>query len=182
MDEPGSRRAGAAAFQAGPDTVVTFAYDLYDAEGELVERSADEPVTVLFGRCELAPALEAALSGLPAGAERSVRLGPADAFGTRDPGSILEVDRDDFPPDLHEGDELVAEDASGSPVPLKVLDVRGDVVVVDANHPLAGQTVRLELRILAVRPASSEEIAAAEARLIAGEETLIPLGRLVKKA
>jgi FKBP-type peptidyl-prolyl cis-trans isomerase SlyD len=163
--------------------VVRFAYELFDAEGELVERSDDaEPVSALFGHAEVVPALERALDGLPAGASRSVRLRARDAFGIRDPAAILEVDRADFPDALAEGDELVAEDRGGRPVPLKVLAIHDDVVVLDTNHPLAGQEVRLDVRVLDVRPATEAEIAAAEARVAADAADLVPLGRLLLRA
>ncbi len=161
------RRPGrASGYQVGPDMLVGFSYRLFDAEGELVVESAPgEPIGDLFGRGEMSPALEGALARLVAGASKAVTLTPDDAYGVRDDGAILEVDRSEFPPDVALGDELCAEDASGRPVPLKVLDVKDDVLVLDTNHPLAGQTVRLEVSIAAVRPATAEELAAADAQL-----------------
>jgi FKBP-type peptidyl-prolyl cis-trans isomerase SlyD len=158
------------AYQVGPGTVLDLAYDVFDAEGERVDGSdPDRPLSVVHGYGELLPALEQALEGMSAGQSKTVELRPNDAYGPRLKDAVLEVDRDEFPPGVEPGDRFEAENAEGAVVVLKVLDVDGERVVLDTNHPLAGQTVRFELRVLGVRPATSEEAARAEARL-RGEE------------
>jgi FKBP-type peptidyl-prolyl cis-trans isomerase SlyD len=181
-----SRRQGAGGYQAGPGTVVSFRYALFDAEGELVEEGASEaPVTVLLGYGDAAPALERALSGLSAGDEREAVLDPDDAFGRRDPEAVIEVDRAELPADIERGDELTADRDGGGAVTLKVLEILDDIVVLDTNHPLAGQRVRLKLSVDAVRPASAEELGQAEGRLARAEESasgpLLPVERLLRR-
>ena len=188
---PVSRRSraphsGSGGYQAGPGTVVTFHYALFDAEGELVEEApADTAVSVLLGYGEVAPALEHALSGLSAGDVREVRLDPDDAFGPRDPEAIIEVDRSELPDDVEPGDELTADREGGGTVTLKVLEILEDAVVLDTNHPLAGQRVRLKLSVDSVRPASPEELSQAEGRLSQGGEPvaqpLLPVERLLRR-
>ncbi|HVW24699.1 MAG TPA: FKBP-type peptidyl-prolyl cis-trans isomerase [Polyangiaceae bacterium] len=179
-------RSGSGGYQAGPGTVVSFHYALFDAEGELVEEgSADSPTTVLLGYGEVAPALESAFSGLVAGDVREVLLDEADAFGRRDPEAIIEVDRDDLPADLEPGDELTADKEGGGTVLLKVLEILDDIVVLDTNHPLAGQRVRLQLSVESVRPATADELSQAEGRLArTGEpasQPLLPVERLLRR-
>jgi FKBP-type peptidyl-prolyl cis-trans isomerase SlyD len=176
--------------QIGPGTVAALAYELLDAEGELVEASEPgAPLVLLFGFGEAAPALEQALQGLGEGESREVTLPPDEAFGARDPEAIIEVDRADFPPDVAAGDELEAdrEDGRGA-VPLKVIEVLDDVVVLDTNHPLAGQRVKLLVTVEAVRPASADEIAEATERLLQNQteklpqaEPLLPAERLLRR-
>jgi FKBP-type peptidyl-prolyl cis-trans isomerase SlyD len=153
-------------YQVGPGTLVTLAYDVFDGDGERVDGSpADAPLSVVHGFGELLPALEQSLEGMTAGQSKRVVLRPKDAYGPRRPDAVLDVDRGEFPPEVEPGDRYELENAEGGLLVLKVLDVDDSRVVLDANHPLAGQNVRFELRVLGVRPATSQESAAAEARL-----------------
>lgn len=182
------RGKGRDGYQAGPGMVVSFSYVLFDAEGEEIERSEPSPpLELLFGYGAAAKAFEQAIQGLAVGDAREVRLAPDAAFGPRDPDAIIEVDRGDLPIDILPGDELGAdrEDGEGS-VLLRVIEVRDDVAVLDTNHPLAGQRIRLSVRIEAIRPASAEELEQAAERLLRGEEAenhgpLLPAERLLKR-
>jgi FKBP-type peptidyl-prolyl cis-trans isomerase SlyD len=159
--------------QVGPGTVVGLAYALYDADGELVEESApDEPLTYVHGLGQLWPALEGALEGLVAGQERTIELDEHDAFGAHDPGAVFEVERDEFPaPErVRIGDEFEAEGEGHEALSLRVIDVLPDGgFVVDTNHPLAGQRLRVRARVEHVRPATGDELAEAEAALAAAQ-------------
>jgi len=155
-----------AAYQVGPGTVLSLAYDVFDADSERADGlDAAEAVSVVYGFGQLLPALERALEGMSAGQSKSVVLRPRDAYGPRRPDAMLEVDRSEFPPGVEPGDRFEVENAEGGVLVLKVLDVDDERVVLDTNHPLAGQNVRFELRVLEVRPATSAESAEAEARL-----------------
>ena len=171
--------------QVGPDTRVELAYAVYDADGEEVDRSpADEPLTVVFGYGQLLPAVEHAIQGLRSGQSRELFLAPSQGFGERDPKGIIEVDRGDFPEDVAAGDRYEMENEKGELLVLKVLDVVDDAVVLDTNHPLAGQRVRVEVSVRDVRPATSAELISAQARLDAPEESgpasLISADRLLR--
>jgi FKBP-type peptidyl-prolyl cis-trans isomerase SlyD len=160
---------------------------IHDAEGEPVQ---DEPseTQFVFGFGALLPALEDAVAGLPEGAQKKITLKPEDAFGERDPKAVLEVLRDEFPPDVAEGDVFDADeddspDAPGGAVLLRVLEVTPDSVILDRNHPLAGQRVRFDVEVLEVRPADEAEISAAEAALSVegpAEQSLIPAASLLR--
>jgi len=160
------------ALAIAPDTVVTLSYVLFDERGEAVDQVGQaEPLTYVHGYAQLVPGLERQIEGLKAG-ERGVFTVDADeAFGERDDDAIFEVDKGDFPDpgEVAVGDEFMAEGPDGAPIPMRVLEVHDDAFVVDANHPLAGQRVRFEVQVSAVRAANEAEIAAAQAEL---EETL----------
>jgi FKBP-type peptidyl-prolyl cis-trans isomerase SlyD len=161
---------------------VSFSYDLYDGEDDLVETSDDAaPIQVIHGYGQLAPALERALDGLAAGETRRVKLRPPDAFGARDRSRVVSVDALELPAGAASGDELEAEGPDGEIVPLMVLDVADGVAIVDAHHPLAGQTVTLDLAIEDVRPATGDELERADRLLreAAGAGPLLPAGRLI---
>jgi FKBP-type peptidyl-prolyl cis-trans isomerase 2 len=113
-----------------------------------------------------------------------VKLSAGQAFGARDPSAILELDRDEFPADIAAGDEFEAENDEGDSVPLVVLEVGDDFVVVDMNHPLAGQSVTLWLCVEAVRPALTAEIEEAVQLVENGGSrpaSLLPAASLVRR-
>ena len=141
-------------------------YQVFDEEDALVETNESE-LSVLVGYGVLFPELEEQLEGLAEGGTRTVHLKPEHAFGLRNPEAQVEVDRADFPDDVAAGDCYEAEDEEGRPVLLQVLDVTEEGVLVDSNHPLAGQTLRFEVEAREVRPATELELLAAEQRILA---------------
>jgi FKBP-type peptidyl-prolyl cis-trans isomerase SlyD len=161
-------------YQLGPGMWARLGYQVFDAEGEKVE-TGDSELCCLIGYGVLFPALEDKLDGLAQGASRSVVLKPEQAFGLRNPEAQVEVDRSDFPDDVAAGDCYEAEDEEGRPVLLQVLDVSDEGVLVDSNHPLAGQSLRFEVEAREVRPATEAELSEAEARLVAQEAEPEPL-------
>lgn len=172
--------------QVGPDTVVEFTYDLYDAEGELVESGAeDAAVSLLWGYGQAVPSLEAALAGLVAGQRKRISLRAEEAFGARDEQAIIAVDRDEVPATVAVGDELEAESERGGVVSLRVLEVTEDAVILDTNHPLAGQQISLEVSVVGVRVATQDEISVAAADLLSRQTTqgdvLLPAARLLRR-
>jgi FKBP-type peptidyl-prolyl cis-trans isomerase SlyD len=153
-----------------PNKYVTVDYELRDGDGELVDASeADggEPIRYVHGYGMLVPGLEAALAGLRAGDEREVVV-PAEAgYGEYDDRLVLEVDRSEVPDSkaVQVGDELVAESPDGDELTMSVVEVRDEVLVVDANHPLAGVTLRYNVKVREVREATEQEIEEAAADL-----------------
>ena len=84
------------------------------------------------------------------------------------------VDREDFPAEVHVGDEFVAESSEGEEAVMHVLEVREDGVVVDANHPLAGERLHYSVTVKSIRAATQEEIEKAAAELNEAEEEVNP--------
>jgi FKBP-type peptidyl-prolyl cis-trans isomerase SlyD len=154
------------ALAIAPDTVVTLSYALFDERGETIEASG-EPLTYVHGYAQIVPGLERQIEGLEPGERRTFTMMPEEAFGERDEEAVFEVDKSDFPDPsgVTVGDEFVAEGPDGEPFPMRVVEVRPEGFLVDANHPLAGQKLRVEVAVDAVRAASEEEIAAAQAAL-----------------
>lgn len=151
-------------YQLGPGVWTLLSYRAFDAEGEALDA---EPVVMgcVFGFGALLPGVEAALEGKRVGARCSVELSPGEAFGERDATRCLEVERGEFPPDVAPGDRYDAERDDGTPQVLSVLEVTEESVLLDLNHPLAGQRIRFEVEVLEARPATAEELALAEAVL-----------------
>jgi len=146
-----------------PNRHVTIDYELRDDDGDVIDQSrgdGGEPITYVHGYGMLVPGLEAALAGLSAGDERDIVV-PAEAgYGERDEELVMEVDRADFPRPaaVAVGDEFVAESPDGDEIAMNVLEVKKDTVIVDANHPLAGMTLRYRVKVREVREATEDEI------------------------
>lgn len=152
-----------------PNARVLIDYVLEDDAGHVLDQSdapGAEPISYVHGYGMIVPGLEAALSGMRAGEEKKVVLSPEEGFGDRDEELVLEVDRSELPrpAEVMPGDELVAESPDGEEVPLRVVEVKEDCVIVDANHPLAGVTLHYLVKVREVRAATEAEVAeAAEA-------------------
>lgn len=165
----------ARSFQIGPGMWVRLRYAARDADGEVVEDFEPE-LGYVHGYGGLLPALEEALDGRRAGELVRVTLPPEEAFGRRREEAVLELAREEFPEGVAAGDRFEVESTSGDAgkegalLVLRVLEVTPEAVVVDANHPLAGQAVTFQLEILEVRPAAADELGRAEAALEAAEE------------
>ncbi|HEX7453731.1 MAG TPA: hypothetical protein VF294_15675 [Polyangiaceae bacterium] len=156
-------------YQLCPGMWARLGYQVFDAEDEIVE-TGDNELSCLIGYGVLFPALEEKLEGLAQGASRTVLLKPELTFGLRNPDAQVEVERSEFPEDVAAGDCYEAEDEDGHLVLLQVLEVTEEGVLVDSNHPLAGQTLRFEVEAREVRPASEAELEEAEQRLLSQEE------------
>ncbi len=171
--------------QVGPEIVVRLEYALYDAEGALVEAPGpEEPIEFIFGVGQASAVIERAIDGLRLHQSRRLELKPSEAFGPRDEAALLVVDRSELPEGAALGDELEAERDDGELVFLRVVELDDEEARLDANHPLAGQRVALELRVVSLRIATSSELQAAEAELRArpaGEEPDVLASRLLRR-
>lgn len=140
-------------------TVVSLSYILYDADGNLIEK-ADAPLEYLHGGYSgIFPLVEKSLEGKAVGETCRVRLTPADAFGEYDAQRVRVEARDKFPAQLDVGMQFEGESSvQGETLVYTVTDIAEGKVVVDANHPLAGQTLNFECTVAAVRAATEEEL------------------------
>ncbi|MGA9032568.1 MAG: hypothetical protein WB402_08640 [Sulfuricaulis sp.] len=139
--------------------VVSLIYAVRNQKGELFEYR-DLPISYVHGSgVDLFPKIEAALEGRTIGDRVVVELSPADAFGEHDPKLTFTDDIDNAPPELrHVGAEFEAQNAKGESILLVVTRVEADKITVDANHPLAGQTITFEVTVRDIRDATPEEI------------------------
>jgi FKBP-type peptidyl-prolyl cis-trans isomerase SlyD len=139
--------------------VVSLIYAVRNQKGELFEYR-DLPVSYVHGSgADLFPKIEQALDGRAVGDRVEVQLTPSEAFGEHDPKLTFTDDIDNAPPELrHVGAEFEAQNAKGESIVLVVTRVEADKITVDANHPLAGQTITFEVTVRDIRDATPEEI------------------------
>ena len=144
------------------DAVVTVDYTLTLEDGEVVESTqGGMPLRFLAGNDEILPVLEDALMGLSVGDELNIVIDPEDGYGEYDEDAFEEVPLDSFPADekLEPGMPIGVEDDSGEIFEATVSEVRPDTVVLDFNHPLAGETLHFKVKVIDTRPATAEELA-----------------------
>ncbi|MSP34295.1 MAG: peptidylprolyl isomerase [Limnohabitans sp.] len=140
------------------DTVVTLKYKVSDAQGKLLE-AAEEPMAYLHGGYEnTLPKIEEALDGQGKGYQTTLVLSATDAFGERDESLLQTMPKKDFPPGVKVGGQLRGRTPDGRKAIFNVLKIKGDTVMLDGNHPWAGQVLQFQLNVLDVRAAIPEEI------------------------
>ena len=141
-----------------PGSFLTLHYRLAGPDGaDVINTFGDKPATLSLGTGQLAPAIEARLIGLAEGAHESFDLPAGAAFGERNPDMLQRVKLSL----LHELGDVDAIYAVGDAVQFPTPDGQGayagvvrevgvDWLLFDFNHPLAGQPVRFEVRLLGV--------------------------------
>ena len=141
------------------DTVVTIRCRIADDKGQLIQ-DGKEPLSYLHGGYgNTLPKIAEALQGKAVGEQLSLVLAPADAFGEVDPALVRTLAKRDFPPGVKVGGQLELPGPQGEPAAYTVTKIKGDTVLLDGNHPLAGRTLKLAITVTEVRLASGEEIA-----------------------
>ncbi len=136
---------------------LTLHYRLASADGEdIVSTFADNPATLQIGNGQLAPFLEACLIGLTEGVHQTFELPPERAFGPRNPELIRPVSRatlaqNSGPTEDYEIGDLVEFAAPGGGQFAGVLrEIDNENALFDFNHPLAGQSLQFEVKIIGI--------------------------------
>lgn len=149
------------AIEIAPGSQITLHLALSTLEGfEAITTFGEEPARVVMGDGSLTEGLELALYGLKAGDKQSITLEPDQAFGPRDEGKVQVMQRSAFPQDmaLEKGLVVGFEAPNGAEVAGIILDIDGDDIKVDFNHPLAGKDVLFKVEILDVKsPAETDQ-------------------------
>ena len=141
-------------------SVVTLDYELKDESGELLDSSKTSgPMIYIQGSEDILQAIEDAVEGLAIGSSASAKIKPELAYGEYDEKKLATAPKsafDDFD-EIFPGMQI-QEDTAEGPLLVTIKDIINDEVLVDANHPLAGQTLFFELAVKDVREASKEEL------------------------
>lgn len=121
--------------------------------GEQFDSSAGrEPLEFIVGAGQMIKGFDAAIPGMAIGEKKSVKIPPQEAYGERSEEAIIEFPKANIPADLNlkTGMQLSLKDKSGRPVPVKVSEIKDEVVVLDANHSLAGETLVFEIELVEI--------------------------------
>lgn len=141
------------------DTIATLRLKVADDKGRLIEESREPMAVLVGGYGNILPVVEAALQGQEAGFATTLTVTPEDGFGQRDESKLVTIAKKDFPPGVKVGGQLELRAEDGEFQRFNVAKIKGDTVHLDGNHPLAGMTLKVAVKVVSVRAASAEEIA-----------------------
>ena len=117
-----------------------------------------EPLEFEAGSGKVIKGFDAAVIGMKKGEEKEVKLKPEDAYGPRNEELKQKIPRDkiNIPGEIKPGMTLAVTSPDGQQFPVRVADVDGDDVVVDLNHPLAGQNLNFSIKVVDVSDSEKE--------------------------
>ncbi|OOR92464.1 peptidylprolyl isomerase [Moraxella caviae] len=152
------------------DTVVKFNYTLTNDAGETLDKSGAEPLAYLHGHHNIIPGLEAQMAGKSAGDKFTATVAPEDAYGEFVAEAVQSVPRANFQgvDNIEVGMQFQSQTDDGHVMLVTVKEVNDEEVIVDGNHPLAGQTLTFDVEIVEVRAATADEIAHGHAHGVGG--------------
>jgi FKBP-type peptidyl-prolyl cis-trans isomerase SlyD len=144
------------------NTVVSLDYELKLANDEVIDSSEENaPLEYLHGYKNIIPGLESELAGMAIGEQKQVTVLPEQAYGVRDPESVAEYPRDTFPESLklEVGEPIAMRDSeSGESFQAVITEIHDETIMLDFNHPLAGETLFFKVKIADLREPTSEEL------------------------
>jgi FKBP-type peptidyl-prolyl cis-trans isomerase SlyD len=132
-----------------PGKTVGFEFTLKLEDGSVVQSNkGSEPLTYVHGQNQILPALEQQLEGLQVDDEKAVKLAAEDAYGEPKEEAFQEVPAEQIPENARQvGAQLSAQGYEGA---IRVAEVKDDTVVLDFNHPLAGQDLTFDIRVVSI--------------------------------
>jgi FKBP-type peptidyl-prolyl cis-trans isomerase SlyD len=143
--------------------LLTFHYTLRDVSGRVIDTSrGGEPMPFLEGAGQIIDGLEEPLRQMVAGEKRTIVVPPERGYGLRETELVQKVAKARLPVgDIKVGDQFQTGPDKQAPV-VTVVAIEGDEVLLDANHPLAGQELHFEVELVSARPATPAELQQAQ--------------------
>ncbi len=121
--------------------------------GEQFDSSAGrEPLEFTVGGGQMIKGFDAAMPGMSVGEKKTINIPAAEAYGEKDPNAVIQFPMENVPADmkLEKGMQLTLSDPNGNPFPVVVADIKEDVVVLDANHFLAGEELVFDIELVEI--------------------------------
>lgn len=142
------------------NVVVSMEYTLQVDNEEIDSSKGQEPLQFLVGHGNIISGLEREMMGMKVGESKDIVVQPADAYGEFDEDAYMDVPRKEFPGDLQieEGSELTVRDDSGQSRYARIDAIEGETVRLNFNHPLAGDELHFNVKVLDVREPTNEEL------------------------
>lgn len=139
--------------QAKHGDVVRVHYTGKLVNGESFDSSEGrEPLEFTVGAGMMIKGFDAAMPGMAVGDKKTVNIPAVDAYGEKDPSAIIEFPKENVPEDmkLEAGMQLTLSNQEGQPFPVVVIEIKDDVIVLDANHFLAGQELVFDIELVEI--------------------------------
>ena len=121
--------------------------------GEQFDSSVDrEPLEFTVGAGQMIKGFDAALPGMAIGEKKTINIPAEEGYGERSDEAIIPFPKENIPDDmkLEEGMTLTLSNEDGQPMPVVVMEIKEDVVILDANHFLAGQELIFDIELVEI--------------------------------
>ena len=125
--------------------------------GEIFDSSQGrDPLEFELGSGQVIKGFDDGIKGMQVGDKKTIEIAVVDAYGEKQQEMIIEFPKDQFPPDMNPeaGMQLMMSNGSGQQFPVTIVEVKEESVVLDANHPLAGQELIFDLELVEITPQS----------------------------
>ncbi len=142
------------------DQIVGIKYTA-TANSEIIDNNMEEeaPLFFMYGRGQMMPGLETRIAEMNMGDSAEFEIPTEEAYGAHNPEAIQSVPKEHLEHlELHEGLVLQGQGEQGEPVMVVVKEINNDTVIMDHNHPMAGQDISFSVTIEAIRDPSEEEL------------------------
>lgn len=115
-----------------------------------------EPLEFTVGSGQVIKGFDNGVMGMQVGDKKTVEIPVQDAYGEKSEEMLFEFPKDQFPSDMQpeKGLQLMMNNGSGQSFPVVIADVKADSVILDANHPLAGQELIFDIELVEIVPTS----------------------------
>jgi peptidylprolyl isomerase len=134
------------------DTVQIHYMGTLDSGEQFDSSEGGEPLEFTIGGGQVIPGFEKGVLGMNIGDKKTIRIPSNEAYGEYDDALVIQMNREELPALNYElGTELMMQQPSGRSIPVIVIDADDKNVVLDANHPLAGEALTFALELVAIR-------------------------------
>ncbi len=147
--------------QITQNKVVSLHYVVKDDKGTVLESTLDrDPLAYIQGTQTILPLLEEKLEGKKEGDSLKIRIPMDDAYGPRREELVAVVNREQFSKDVEitVGQEFYYLDDNDQMMTVTIVNVDGEAITIDSNHPFAGMDLNFEVQVVGVRDATAEEL------------------------
>lgn len=139
--------------QAKTGDVVRVHYTGRLTDGTLFDSSEGrDPLEFTIGAGQMIKGFDTGVLGMEVGEKKTLQIAPTEAYGERDEEAIIEFPSANIPDEmqLEPGMQLTLRNQFGQPIPVVVLEVKEEIVVMDANHSLAGKDLVFDVELVAI--------------------------------
>ena len=111
-----------------------------------------EPLAFTVGAGMMIAGFDAAMPGMKVGDKKTVNIAPKDGYGETDESAIIDFPKENIPADmqLQIGQQLTLSNEQGQPFPVVVKEIKDDIIILDANHFLAGQELVFDIELVEI--------------------------------
>lgn len=115
-----------------------------------------EPLEFTVGSGQVIKGFDEGVTGMQPGEKKTVEIPVEDAYGPKEAERMIEFPKSNLPDDLtpEPGMQLMMSDGQGQQLPVTITEVKEDSIVLDANHPLAGQDLIFDIELVEIVPVS----------------------------